>query len=473
MKLHKLTAIALASMAIGALVGCNQPAGEAPLVVKKGDTVYTETLLFDVKGSAHGQFKLDIDKTVKSVKIGRNVIKFAYKNGILTLSCSSLKRAGAGEHSAIVAFDEGGSTTVDILSANFIKTPQQFQDINKNLDGYYVLANDLDFTNFGNFEPLGRMADETDPDNHYFHGVLEGNGHKISNVTCSYSTGPVMHSDNDFQYYSNYDIYSGNSKRVEQFKIDSHVMGDNIGLFQCIGDAGVVRNITFDNVDVHGRTIVGVIAGNLMGKVQNCLITSTCSVLMDTHFWDDDCNCGGAFGIVAGTGRATNVVSLTTNVGIRAAFQDYGDQYIGKSGSGYDHGGSVNNPFWRFWNNDKELSGTTTKTIDSNGSQTNGTYSFVGKCWGLVENSVAAKFRFAPNGSSERDSFFGQTHKGANKPTSGDSDLGELLNCAVYDESGLKAAANYESFSPLVWNIVDGSFPSIKQNIVPTEQYNG
>ena len=464
MKTKKLALFAFGALAIASLVGCGNKAAAENLNWKKGDTIYTETLMFDRTTKNPVHFKLGINnKNVKTVKIGRSEIKFGYRNGILTLSAASLKKASAGEWDAVVSFKEGGSTSFPIFNADkFIKTPQDFQDINNNLDGYYVLANDIDFSQVANFEPLGRMADETDPENHYFHGILEGNGHALRNMKVSYSDGPIAPSGSN--YPSNYDIYSGNPNKKTHFTIDSHVMGDNIGVFQCIGSSGVVRNVIFDNVDVHGRTIVGVIAGNIMGMVKNCLITSTCSVLMDTHFWDDDCNCGGAFGIVAGQGKVSNVVNLSTDVKVRDTFEDYGDQYIGESGAGYDHGYNASNPYWRFWGNDKVDSPT-----DSNGSPTNGTYAFVGKCWGMVENSVTKAFRFTPNEGAERNAFFGQTHLAANKPTSGDSNLGSLDNCQILADEALKSVATYETFSAVYWNITDGSYPTLQSNIIPSE----
>ena len=457
MKLQKFAVLTLGALALTTLAGCNQPAD--PYNWASGDTVFTETVLFDKsdENAKNVHFFLNQEGTIKSVRLGRDDIAYGYHGGVLTLSAASLKNAPSGEKKIVVVIDKKGSFDVPLFNADkFIKTPQDFQNISQNLDGYYVLANDIDFSSFGNFEPLGRMADEEDPDNRYFHGILEGNGYSLKNMSVSYSDGPIALSGSG--YPSNYDVYSGNAK----FTMDSHIQGDNIGVFQCIGISGVVRNVVFDNVDVHGRTIVGVIAGNLAGTVENCLITSTCSVLMDTHFWDDDCNCGGAFGIVGGTGRAENVVNLSTNIQVRNTYENYSDEYIGNPGTGYDHGGNTQNNFWRFWGNDKVDS-----PQDSNGSPTNGTYAFVGKCWGLVKNSVSKAFNFTPNDGTQRAAFFGQTHLGANKPTSGPEDLGELQNCNVYDDAGLKLASHYNTFGA-AWVIEDGSFPSLNAGkVVP------
>ena len=90
-----------------------------------------------------------------------------------------------------------------------------------------------------------------------------------------------------------------------------------------------------------------------MGTVQNCFVDASCSVEMGTHFYDDDCNMGGCFGIVAGSGNVSNVISRVTNLTIGSTgsasfggvaiekggiYLDFDDVYKGKTGNGWDHG---------------------------------------------------------------------------------------------------------------------------------------
>ncbi len=437
---------------------------------KSGDKVYYDRIVFDTSDETASNPHIFLGKSgsVKSVKLGREEIKFGYSGKVLTLSAEALRKAGPGEKSATVTFKDGKKQTVDIFNATkFIKTAEDFQGIGadkKACEGYYILANDIDCSSIDNFEPIGQYFEETDPTNFYFHGILDGDGFAIKNVTCSYSDSPRGVSDQN--YPSNYDVWSGNPK----FENEAHQAGDNIGIFQVIGSSGVVRNIAFDNCKVHGRTIVGVVAGNIMGRAENILINSNCQVKMDTHFYDDDCNTGAAFGIVAGSGNVKNVISLTTQVSILGIYEDYGPDYAGKDGNGWDHpaGSPDNNAnWWRFAGVTKEIPDTTTKITDSNGKESNGVYSVVGKCWGQVQNSVGAAFKVAPQDGAQFDVAFGHTHTAVNKPTSGDSDLGSIENCDVFSSTNLKKAATYASynFSEEIWNIADGKFPTLKQNI--------
>lgn len=441
--------------------GNNKPT----ITYKTGDKIYKERVLFDTSAEevVNPSFKLDAgDKTVESAKIGRNQVEFGYKNGVITFKGEDLKTAGAGEKTITVSFSDSSTKKIPaLLATKFLYTADDFQSMNEELTGIYVMAQDIDFSNMRNFEPIGHFTYEEDPDNEYFHGVFDGDGYSIKNLTCSYSDGQAAPgSISDSNYPSNYDVYNGRGK----FEMDGHVHGDNIGVFQIIGSSGVVRNVTFDNVYVHGRTIVGIVAGNLSGTAENILIKGNCTALMDTHFWDDDCNIGGAFGIVAGSGVANNIVSLTKDVSIRGTFEDYSDDYIGQSGAGYDHGYNANNPFWRFWGNNK-VNGASEPVNDSNGQPSNGVYSVVGKCWGAVNNSVGMKFNAVRFDQNAVEAKFGQTHVGANKPTSGDANMGEFSQCNTYDQAGLKSAATYAGFDTNIWNIVDGSFPQLVKNI--------
>ena len=453
---------------LASLTACNNNS----MSWKSGDKVYYDRIIFDTSDekAPNPHIFLGSKSSVKSVKLGRDEIKFGYSGKVLTLSAEALRKVGPGEKSATVTFKDGKKTTVDIFNATkFIKTAEDFQSIGadkKACEGYYILANDIDCSSISNFEPIGQYFEETDPTNFYFHGILDGDGFAIKNVTCSYSDSPMGLATDGNSYPSNYDVWSGNPK----FENEAHQAGDNIGIFQVIGSSGVVRNIAFDNCKVHGRTIVGIVAGNIMGRAENILINSNCQVKMDTHFYDDDCNTGAAFGIVAGSGRVDNVISLTSQVSILGIYEDYGPNYAGQDGNGWDHpaGSPDNNAnWWRFAGVSKEIPDTSTKLTDSNGKQSNGVYSVVGKCWGQVQNSIGCSFQVTPYGETPFDVAFGHTHTAINKPTSGDSDLGAIENCDVFTTTNLKKASTYEgyNFSEEIWNIADGKLPTLKQNI--------
>lgn len=468
--MKRLKTLALPILVLSSLASCGGSGGSGSgITYSKGDRIYQERIMFDTsdESAVNPSIFLGVDKGVKTVKLGREEIKFGYRNQILTLPAEALRNVGPGERTATVTFNDDRKTSVDIFNATkFIKTAEEFQAIGeskKACEGYYVLANDIDCSSISNFEPIGQYFSEEDPTNFYFHGILDGDGYAIKNVTCSYSDDPIGPSGGG--YKSNYDVYSGSPK----FSNPAHQSGDNTGIFQVIGSSGVVRNVAFDNCKVHGRTIVGVIAANVMGKVENVLIKNNCQARMDTHFYDDDCNVGAAFGIVAGSGNVKNIISLTSSVALEGVYEDYGPDYAGKIGNGWDHPATQGNTdaWWRFAGVSKQIPDTSTKITDSNGSLSNGVYSAVGKCWGMVQDSVGASFTVIPYNETGYPVSFGHTHQAINKPTSGDSDLGTIENCGVHSVTELKSVATYSqyNFSSEVWDLVEGSFPALKENI--------
>jgi hypothetical protein len=429
-------------------------------LVQATDVFSSANVYYDTSATAYN-ISVDIGtaSAVSSVVCGRVAAtsnQYVNQDGVLTLSGDFMSQIKAGEKTIVITTASSSAELNLFAASKVIATAQDFQDINDNLTGYFILGNDIDLSSITNFEPLGYYWSEQDANNAYFHGILEGNGHTVKNATVYYSDTLA----------SNYGPYSGTG--TYKFSSTAHSSGDNIGLFQIIGSSGVVRNVNFSNIKVRGRTIVGVIAGNCAGSVENCYIDSSCSVEMSTHFYDDDCNMGGAFGIVGSSGTITNVISEATTQTLgsptisyinsievdKGVYLDYNTTYSGQTGNGWDHVNTTD-PWWRFAGVDKP------STTDSNGSATDGQYAFVGKCWGTVADCVAKSFQITPMNGSARSINFGQTHLAANKSSSGDSDLGALTNDLLLTDSEMKTAANYSSFDTSIWAIADGSVPTL------------
>lgn len=431
--------------------------------VFKNQKAYFDTSLATIPNLS---LELSSEASVTELAVGRDKAgagEYSLSGKVLTIAGSFLKKLSAGEKTLSVTQD-GKTVKVALFAATkVITTAEQFQAINDNLTGYYVLGNDIDLSSIDNFEPLGYYFTETDPTNSYFHGVLEGNGYSVKNAHVYYSD----------DVSSNYNAYANSGTH---FQHDAHLAGDNIGLFQVIGSSGVVRNVNFSNIKIRGRTICGVIAGNCAGTVTNCHIDSGCAVEMGTHFYDNDCNMGGAFGIVSGGASVTNVISENTSLTLGATstataggvaieragiYLDFADKYIGETGNGWDHGEGTDNNWWKYCAVDRDKLGESGKQLDSNGAQTNGEYAFVGKCWGTVSNCVAKAFKYAPMDGTVRDIFFGQTHLAVNKPTSGENDMGTLSDNKLISLADMKKAENYSSFDTSVWSIEEGKIPSL------------
>lgn len=454
------------------ITGCKND--ENKLALQAGETIFNDKIIYDrsTETPYNVGVKLSLDDGVKvtGVKLGRieaEKEQFNYKDGVLILGGEFLSKLSTQEKDFVVSLSNDKTVKVpSIIATKVIKTAAEFQAINDNLTGIYVLGNDIDLSSISNFEPLGWYYSETDTSNSYFHGILEGNGYSIKNAKVWYNSTAENNSL----------VYNG----AGLFQNPAHSNGDNIGLFQVIGSSGIVRNVTFDNISVRGRTICGVIAGNVMGTVENCLIRENCIVEGGTHFYDDDCNIGGAFGIVAGSGNVINTVSLTAKVSFPEVFIDNDDTYVGKIGNGWDHTNEPGNTdyTWKYANVDKPLmnyaddgsvNDTGSKAKDSNNSFTNGIYSFAGKTWGSITNCYSISWKQTPYEGSARNVYFSQTHVGANKPGSGSENMGTLTSCSALPAEDLKNPDLYSGYDKNVWSLEQGVYPKL---IAPQISYS-
>ena len=120
-----------------------------------------------------------------------------------------------------------------------IKTAQDLDNIRNDLDGKYILMNDIDLSGF-DWNPIGEV--DSNGIKQGFTGVLDGNGYTISNLT-------INRPDEDY-----------------------------VGLFVCIGDpntmsGGEVRNLGIEAADIVANYCVGGLAGGSVGTITNCYVT--------------------------------------------------------------------------------------------------------------------------------------------------------------------------------------------------------
>ncbi|NAS88749.1 hypothetical protein C4E24_03285 [ANME-1 cluster archaeon AG-394-G21] len=95
-----------------------------------------------------------------------------------------------------------------VLAATPITTCTELQNISNNSAGNYYLANDINCSGFGNFEPIGNG-------NHRFTGTFDGKGYKITNLYINQSS-------------TNY-----------------------VGLFGCTGSGSEIKDVGLEEVDAY------------------------------------------------------------------------------------------------------------------------------------------------------------------------------------------------------------------------------
>lgn len=187
----------------------------------------------------------------------------------------------------------GGDGTVN--NPYQVSTPEQLNAVRNNLSASYVLINDIDLNNWGNWEPIGvgdsfyGYAPPADPprsDYQPFTGEFDGNNHTIRNLKIN---------DYEVSYVS-----------------DCH------GLFAAV-DGGVIKNLKLVDISItinksstdyaqileEHRGIYAVYVGGIVGeatdtKIDNCYVSGSINV---THC--DDAFVGG----ISGNGVVTDCVS--------------------------------------------------------------------------------------------------------------------------------------------------------------------
>ena len=117
-----------------------------------------------------------------------------------------------------------------------IATAEDLIAISNDLAGSYVLTADIDLSGYENFPMIGcymmdeKSAEGEDPVAAYaFTGSFDGNGHTISNLV------------------------------IDATADETHFFG--VGLFPCVGEGGVVKNLTVKDIRVKGNMLVGGVVG--------------------------------------------------------------------------------------------------------------------------------------------------------------------------------------------------------------------
>jgi len=128
-----------------------------------------------------------------------------------------------------------------------ISNAEELQQIREDLDGHYVLVDDIDMSGIDNFDPIGYTETPegaitaSDVVRRPFSGEFDGNGHTISSLMIN---------------------------RPDEI---------GVGLFHAVGSEGSIRNVTLKDVNVTGGSGTGGLAGMHWGTVTETRVTGKVS----------------------------------------------------------------------------------------------------------------------------------------------------------------------------------------------------
>lgn len=137
---------------------------------------------------------------------------------------------GTSDYSEVTIATPGGKGTLE--EPYVITTAQRLNEVREKLDAYYVLANDIDLSGYGDWTPIGWPTP--------FTGHFDGKGYRISGL------------------------------KVRGYSIS------NDGLFGTIGHGGKVQNLVLSDVDLSSTNLsssIGALAGKLEGEAVNIRVS--------------------------------------------------------------------------------------------------------------------------------------------------------------------------------------------------------
>lgn len=195
--------------------------------------------------------------------------------------------------------DQSGQTTE-------ISTPEQFATlINRNLAGTYTLTNDIDMSGYDGFKGIAVSGTP-------FSGSLDGQGHKVSGLTVTYTDGG-----------SNEGIFGQTAGATIKNIAFENILVDAGPTANHVGFIGSASTTTFDQVAITGKVIgndhVALLAGDADG------ITVTNTTLWGTV--DGRSQCGGFAGCTLEGGASFD--KCLSNVNVSCSFRGWAGGFVG------------------------------------------------------------------------------------------------------------------------------------------------
>lgn len=173
-------------------------------------------------------------------------------------------------NTAVVGEYEGEIITCIVTSYKVLRKPEDFELMRNDLNGWFKLMNNVDFTGYM-WSSITPWQGDTAPDSVYFGGIFDGQGYTISNIT----------------FYS----------------------GWHQGLFGQINKNAVVKNVSLVNaVNQKTSNMTGSIVALNYGLIENVYVETTVQADSDSIYNAT----GGLVGLNARTGIIRNCIAVVT-----------------------------------------------------------------------------------------------------------------------------------------------------------------
>ncbi len=202
--------------------------------------------------------------------------------GATVSSIGLLQATKVGRVTVAITIDDEITTRATFYVPQMITTAEEFYNIRNDLSGVYMLANDIDLSQYANWTPIGNATKNTSGQYDYtnaFKGTLDGNGFTVSGL--------------------NINLANQNCTSLL-----------TVGLFGSLGREGAVSNLVLKDVTITGSAgttdYVGALVGFNAGTVNNSSVSGTLTLSGPTYI-------GGAIGENIGS-----LAKVKTNIAVTA-----------------------------------------------------------------------------------------------------------------------------------------------------------
>ncbi len=170
-------------------------------------------------------------------------------------SYPSLNGVGPAATRDVEVYNFSTDSTPDWQEFKYIKTVEDFREIEDDLSGNYVLANDIDF-GCNNYRPIAYKSGTS------FTGKFSGNGHTISNIRVNYSDDLVG-------------LFGTNKGLIMNLAVSGEVTGEEYIGGICAKNEGTIYVCSFDGEVKQSESTrregkVGGICGTNYATISNC-----------------------------------------------------------------------------------------------------------------------------------------------------------------------------------------------------------
>ena len=187
-----------------------------------------------------------------------------------------------------------------------ISTPEQFASlINRNLSGKYQLLNDIDMSSYDGFKGIAVSGTP-------FSGTLDGQGHKVSGLTVTYTDGG-----------SNEGIFGQTAGATIKNIAFENILVDAGYAAKHVGFIGSASSTTFDQVAITGKVIGNDHVALLAGDADGITVTNT-------TLWgivDGRSQCGGFAGCTLEGGASFD--KCLSNVNVSCSYRGWAGGFVG------------------------------------------------------------------------------------------------------------------------------------------------